>query len=353
MANNSIWISTDLVLKNTKYADNERILIMTGDSVDLIEAVADVAGNVDVYDINFSTLKRLRHYVRKDNVQFFDDVYPAPDSGYDTAIVFVPKGRDFGRAQMWSAMNALKEGGDLYLVGPNKAGAKSLIKDAIELFGDCQVMDYKKSHRVAVSRKESAHYDYPSDWGDVPTEKKFISITTALGTIEVATQPGVFSWKELDEGTHYLLENLVLRDDKTALDVGCGYGVIGALLASKLEHVTLVDNNLLAISCAKATLAHNNIENATVIASNVFSEVDSESEFDLIISNPPFHRGFDLNTNVPHKIMKQAPDYLAQGGRLVLVANEFLKYNTVMEENFKQAEVRARNTKFKVLEGIL
>lgn len=352
MAKNSVWISTDLVLSNTKYDKNERILIMTGDSVDLIEAVADVAGEVHVYDINFSTLKRLRHYVRKDNVQFFDDVYPTGEIEYDTAIVFVPKGRDFGRAQMWSAMNALKEGGDLYLVGPNKAGAKSLIKDAIEVFGDCQVLDYKKSHRVAVTRKNKTQYDYPADWGDIPTEKKFITLETAIGTIEVATQAGVFSWKELDDGTKFLLEDLGLRDDaKTALDVGCGYGVIGALLASKIEHVTLTDNNLLAISCAKATLKHNNIDNAEVIASDVFSEL-GDATFDLIISNPPFHRGFDLNTNVPHKLMGQAPNYLTQGGRLLLVANEFLKYDRVMAENFKQTGVRARNTKFKVLEGI-
>ena len=77
LAVNSTWVSADLVLANTKYGENERILIMTGDSVDLIEAIADVAAEVHVYDINFSTIKRLRHYVRKDNVQFFDDVYPS------------------------------------------------------------------------------------------------------------------------------------------------------------------------------------------------------------------------------------------------------------------------------------
>lgn len=352
MAKNSVWISTDLILDNTKYSDTERILIMSGDSVDLIEAVADVAGEVHVYDINFSTLKRLKHYVRKDNVHFFDDVYPSGENEYDTAIVFVPKGRDFGRAQMWSAMNALKVGGDLYLVGPNKAGAKSLIKDATEAFGDCQVLGYKKSHRVAVTRKTSEDYTYPAEWGDIPTEKQFITLDTPLGTLEVATQAGVFSWQELDDGTQYLLDDLVLRDAKTALDVGCGYGVIGALLASQVDLVTLVDNNLLAISCTKATLERNNISNAEVIPSDVFSELKGKT-FDLIISNPPFHRGFDLNTNVPHKLMQQAPNYLNQGGRLVLVANEFLKYEQVMAENFKQSGVRARNTKFKVLEGIL
>lgn len=353
MANNSIWVSTDLVLGNTKYGENERILIMTGDSVDLIEAVADVAAEVHIYDINFSTLKRLRQYVRHENVQFFDEVYPTGEIEYDTAIVFVPKGRDFGRAQMWSAINSLKVGGDLFIVGPNKGGAKSLIKDAEEAFGNCQVLDYKKSHRVAATRKEKEQYEYPADWGDVPTEKQFITLETEMGTLEVATQPGVFSWQELDEGTQYLLNDLVFRDAKTALDIGCGYGVIGALLASKMEHITLSDNNLLAVSCAKATIERNGISNATVIASNIYSEFDPDNQFDLIISNPPFHRGFEMKTDVTHKIISQAPDYLAAGGRLVIVANAFLKYEEVMEEAFRESGIRQRNEKFKIMEGIL
>ena len=350
LATNSIWVSTDLVLSNTKYGENERVLIMTGDSVDLIEAIADVAEAVDVYDSQFSTLKRLRHYIRKDNVQFFDDVYPTATALYDTAIVFVPKGRDFGRAQMWSAMQALKQDGFLYLVGPNKAGAKSLIKDAIEAFGQCQVLDYKKSHRVAASKKEASTYDYPEAWGHLPTEKQYISLDTPLGTIEIATQPGIFSWQSLDDGTQFLLDDLVLRDAKTALDIGCGYGVIGALLAQNLAHVTLTDNNLLAISCARATLERNGITNATVIPSDVYSEL-SGTHYDLIISNPPFHRGFELSTNVTHKLINQAPEYLTKGGRLLIVANEFLKYESVFSDTFRQLETRSRNTKYKILEG--
>lgn len=351
MVVNSVWVSTDLVLANTKYGEDERILLMTGNSVDLIEAIADVAAQVDVYDINFSTLKRLKHYVRKDNVQFFDEVYPIDTGLYDSAIVFVPKGRDFGRAQIWSAMNALKDGGDLFIVGANKGGAKSLIKDATELFGECVVLDYKKSHRIAVSKKNKIAYAYPSSWGAIPTEKRFITVETAFGIVEIATQAGVFSWEELDDGTSYLLDNLALRDAKRVLDVGCGYGVIGAVLASKVEQVTMIDNNLLAISCAKATVERNNLTNVDVIASDVFSELN-DVEFDLIVSNPPFHQRFDVSTNVPTKLIEQASDYLVTGGQLVLVANEFLKYEPALAENFKQLGVRNRNNKFKVLEGI-
>lgn len=351
MTVNSIWVSTDLVLANTKYGETERILLMTGDSVDLIEAIADVAGTVDVYDLHFSTLKRLKHYIRKPNVTFHDDVYPGEDAAYDTAIVFVPKGRDFGRAQLWTAMNALKEGGDLYLVGPNKGGAKSLIKDATQLFGTCTVLDYKKSHRIAHSKKTQAKYAYPSEWGSRPDQQQQISVETALGALEVVTQPGIFSWNRLDDGTAFLLEQVVLRDAQTVLDVGCGYGIIGSLLAARCEHVTMVDNNLLAVACAQATVDHHHLDNVRVLASDVYSEL-GEERYDMIISNPPFHRTFDVYTNVPHKLIQRAPDHLVQGGQLVLVANEFLKYEAILAETFKQSGIRQRNSKFKVLDAL-
>ncbi|MGJ3238233.1 MAG: methyltransferase [Anaerolineae bacterium] len=352
MKANSIWVSTDLVLANTQYGEDERILIMSGDSPDLIEAIAGIASAVDVYDLQYNTLTRLKQYVRKDNVQFFDTVYPQGEAHYDSAIVFVPKGREFGRALIWSAMSVLKDGSELVIVGPNKGGAKTLIKDAEEAFGNCQVLDYKRSHRVAVTQKKQSDYTYPAGWGDLPTDLHYLTLETAIGTLEVATQPGIFSWQELDDGTAYLLENLDLRDAQTVLDLGCGYGVIGALIAPHVEQVTLSDNNLLAVRCARATIERNGIGNASVVASDIYSALP-DARFDLIVSNPPFHRGFEVKTNITQKMIERAPDHLNSGGRMVLVANSFLKYEDVMAETFRSDTIRSRDEKFKVMEGTI
>lgn len=348
--NNSIWVSTDLVLANTKYGEDENVLIMSGDSIDLIEAVAAVAKSVTVYDLSYGTLEKLQRFVRAANVNFSHGVYPPLQAKYDAAIVFVPKGRELGRAQLWTAMHALKEGADLYLVGPNKGGAKSLIKDASEMFGTCQVLAYKKSHRVAVSERKG-DYSYPVDFGDMPTRVHYLPLETALGTIEVATQAGVFSWEELDEGTAFLLEELDFRNTKTLLDIGCGYGVIGALAAQQIEQVTMVDDNLLAVACATETVSHNGIKNAKVLASDLFSALGDET-FDLIVSNPPFHKDWYVSTNITNRLIAEASERLNPGGRLILVANAFLKYEQAFSEYFKQSGTRAQNNKYKVLEGI-
>lgn len=350
MAINSIWVSTDLVLANTKYGENENILIMSGDSIDLIEAIAAVAKTVTVFDLSYGTLQKLEKYIRAANVNFSYAVYPEAKPKYDAAIVFVPKGRDLGRAQLWTAMHALKEGADLYLVGPNKGGAKSLIKDAIEMFGESQVVAYKKSHRIAVSQRQG-DYQYPPDFGDMPTEVRYLPLETALGNIEVASQPGIFSRDELDEGTAFLLENLDFRDAKRLLDVGCGYGVIGALSTGYVEHVTMIDDNLLAVNCASKTVTHNGLKNATVLASDLFSALDSE-HFDLIVSNPPFHKNWDLSSNVANRLIAEASEHLNPNARLIMVVNAFLKYEHVLSEYFKQSGIRAQNNKYKILEAV-
>lgn len=345
---NSIYVITDLLLGNTAYAETDRVLILSAASVDLIEAVAEVAAEVHVFDSSYRALHRLRNYIRHENVHFFDDVYPTEHAYYDAALLVVPKGRDVGRAQLWSAAQALKIEGSLYLAGPTKGGAKSLISDAETLFGGARVLDYKRRHRVAAAKKTSA-VTLPDAWQPDPTLEQVIHLETALGTLDVVTMPGVFSWDRLDEGTAFLLENLDFRDAQTVLDVGCGYGIIGALAASHVDTVLLVDDNLLAIRCAQATLQRNGLSNAEARPSDLYSNMDGS--FDLIVSNPPFHTGFEVNTSITHKIITRAPQHLSSGGRLLLVANAFLKYERILSEAFTASGVNHINNKYKILEG--
>lgn len=348
---NSTWITTDLILKNTHYSADDIVCIMSGESIDLIEAVAGVAKEVHVYDNSFQRITRLNRYLKAKNVKILQDVYPSADAIYDTAIILVPKGRDFARAQLMTAMQTVKQGGDLYIAGPNKGGAKSVIKDAKEIFESCQVLDFKKSHRVALSIKHQ-DYDYPAEWGAKPYEQQRQTFDTPLGKIEVTTMPSIFSWSELDAGTEFLLENVNFQDVESVLDVGCGNGVIGTLAAKEVDRVTMVDDNLLAVYCTRSTTEHNKLTNVEVLASNVFSNLENQT-FDLIVSNPPFHKKFDIHTNVTNRLLTEAKDHLNPNGRLIIVVNTFLKYESVMSEHFKYSRVVTDNGKFKVLEGVV
>lgn len=347
----SSYIITDLILGNTKYAETETVLVLSAESVDLIEAIAEVAKTVHVYDMSASALERVQRVVRRKNIVFSQDVYPQAESQFDTALVIVPKGRDLGRALLWSAMRAVKVGGEIYIAGANDGGAKTLIKDAELLFGTANVLDYKKSHRIAGTINHKIE-TYPAEWGMNPLEIQTRQFSTPLGDVSVATRAGIFSWSELDEGTEFLLENTTLRHAKAVLDMGCGNGVIGAVLAPKVEQVVMVDDNLLALSCAKATVELNHLTNVTVMASDMYTALEGQ-KFDLILCNPPFHDKFETSANIAQRMIQNAPAYLNRGGRLLLVANNFLKYEPIFEEHFSQWTLLAVDSKFKVLEGIV
>ena len=73
---------------------------------------------------------------------------------------------------------------------------------------------------------------------------------------------------------------------KHAVDVGCGSGAGGIVIAGRCERVILADINPLALEYAQVNVELNGIRNAEVIQSDVLQGV--EGPIDLVISNPPY-----------------------------------------------------------------
>ncbi len=120
-----------------------------------------------------------------------------------------------------------------------------------------------------------------------------------------------------------------------------------AALRPLAREVYLSDVNLLAVACAQVTAEFNDIPPAQVHAADVYSGLPAE--FDLIVSNPPFHEGFETSSAVIQRIIDGAPDHLRQGGQLILVANAFLPYEALMQARLADLRVLAQTNRFKVL----
>jgi len=347
-------ISTQLLAQDSTLNPADRVLVLSAGDPALTLAVGRQVASVSVYDSSYSALLRVYQQINarlKDaNITISDEVFPPADSGFDAALMAVPKGRDYARAQLWSALRALRPGGRLYIAGANDSGAKSVLADAQVLFGSAVTLNYKRHHRIGSATRPETIPAYPADWGDDPTLMRWLTLDTPHGTVNVATMPSIFSWQHLDEGTTFLLDNLNFEPGQDVLDVGCGYGVIGLLAAQAARQVTMVDDNLLAVRCAYESVQASGLSNIEVLPSDVYSDL-KDRQFDLIVSNPPFHKDFDVNTNVAHRLMREAKDRLRSGGRLVIVANAFLNYEKVMAANLPKVRVIARNNRFIVLEG--
>lgn len=270
---------------------------------------------------------------------------------YERVVLPMPPDRELARRWLVTARKALKPGGILILAGANAEGGKSVVSDARRLFGPPLLEHYRQKHRIAQFLAGSDQEEAPS-WacadGIVPGTWKSFEIVAAGDTLTLDTMPGVFAGSRLDAGTQLLLDNLEVHPGSRVLDVGCGVGIIG-LRASQMgaSHVDLVDANLLAIQAASRNLERLGVAGRTV-ASDVFSSVAGE-RYDLITSNPPFHRGKQIDYSVADRLIHEAPSHLTPDGRLLIVANAFLAYGKKMEAVFRHVETVASTLQYHVL----
>lgn len=104
----------------------------------------------------------------------------------------------------------------------------------------------------------------------------------------------VFSKNQVDYGTYVLLktiaQKLSLKGD--VLDIGCGYGVIGIVLANLYKdcNIFMSDVNKTAVQLARQNAKKNGTKNIKqIVESNAYQNIDAT--FDYIISNPPIKAG--------------------------------------------------------------
>ncbi|SDW53406.1 class I SAM-dependent methyltransferase [Thiocapsa roseopersicina] len=140
---------------------------------------------------------------------------------------------------------------------------------------------------------------------------------------------GLFSPREIDEGTRLLLAHLQVRPADDCFDLGCGYGAIGLAMATLAPQgrTLMVDKDFVAVDYAARNLKLNRLENARAQLSNGFDQVDPELRFDLIASNIPAKVGKELLALLLH----DAHARLRPGGRLYLVTinglRQYMKRN--------------------------
>lgn len=158
---------------------------------------------------------------------------------------------------------------------------------------------------------------------------------------------GLFSPREIDEGSALLIDNVEVASSDKLLDIGCGWGVIGLTLAKLASQgkVHLIDKDYVAIDYAKKNARINHIDNCEIYLSNGFSNVP-DTQFDTIVSNLPAKVGKELFWIILH----DAKTHLRQGGKLYVVTisglKEFIKRN--FKEIFGNYEKAAQNKTYSV-----
>ena len=158
---------------------------------------------------------------------------------------------------------------------------------------------------------------------------------------------GLFSPREIDEGTRLLLEHIEVRSTDDCLDLGCGYGPIGLTLAALAPegHTLMVDKDFVAVSYSNRNAERNGFGNARAELSNGFDQIDPSLRFDLIASNLPAKVGKEMLALYLH----DALDRLRPAGRLYLVTinglRQYMKRNlTEVFGNYEKLKQGAHYT---------
>jgi 16S rRNA (guanine1207-N2)-methyltransferase len=344
---------TTALLEIPRFEPRMRVLDL-GCGTGVIGALAGLLahqGRVTLVDCNAAAVACAGRTVEANQVpnagvHLGDGVEGLDPGSFDLVLSHLPRGRQVQRQLIRGAARALRPEGRFVFVASTRVGVKGCVAYARDLFGRCGVVRRKKGYHVAMTVRPAGMEPPPAR--DSTTRR---CLTLDGADVTLVSKPGVFAWDRLDGGTERLIAAMEIEPDDRVLDLGCGTGLAGLAAARRASEggVVLVDTDLRAVRSARRTLRANRVHNADVLLSDGVSQLVEGEPFDVVITNPPFHQGREVDYQVAHQFVRDAYQVLRPGGRLFLVANRFIGYDDLMRQTFGNANMAHADRSYHVL----
>jgi 16S rRNA (guanine1207-N2)-methyltransferase len=168
----------------------------------------------------------------------------------------------------------------------------------------------------------------------------------------VCAHGGAFAGTDIDIGTRFLLGFLeqAKPDAATAIDLGCGTGVLASVLAKRRPGIRVLaaDQSAAAVASARATAAANGVADRVTVERDDALSTRPNASAELILLNPPFHLGSSVHAGAGLKLIEDAGRVLAPGGELWTVFNSHLAYQSALRRVVGPTRQVGRNAKFTV-----
>lgn len=258
------------------------------------------------------------------------------------AVMKVPKSFDLFRLYLIKLVNSLPVDGAVVAGFMTRHFSKSMLDIAAEYFNEVsQSKAWKKSRLLLLTSPKKTN------------DKKIDIFKTILYQDHQYKQYlGVFSANHIDYATQFLIEHLELRNTENSfLDIGCGNGVIGKHLLEQRdwEEAVMIDDSILATASTQINLENHN---AVQIKTQYHLDNFSDGQFDLVITNPPFHFEYEVDPSIAIRLMSNTQRILSNNGRLIIVANRHLNYKSQLSQWYDIVNILIENDKFIIYEAM-
>ena len=260
---------------------------------------------------------------------------------YRQGQLLLTKHKEENFANIARGWSLLAPGGTLICAGANDDGAASLEKQVAKAFGLSGSLSKFHCRVFWLERGERTPPDY---W-------RALASLRPVGDGTRFSQPGIFAWDRIDDGSALLAAHLPGDLSGHVADFGCGWGFLAreALARStRITKIDLIDAEHRAIEAARA-----NITDAR--ASFHWLDLAQEAApatYDAVICNPPFHAGRAAEPGLGQAVIAAAARAQRPGGRFYIVANRGLPYEPQLKANFTSFETLADNNKFRVSRAV-
>lgn len=193
---------------------------------------------------------------------------------------------------------------------------------------------------------------YYSEEQTVASNENTIGFNMGNHSLKLTTDAGVFSKGGVDFGSNLLVKTF-LEDagPKRVLDVGCGYGTMGLMVAKHHPEalIHMVDVNERALGLAERNALSNDIRNVKIYKSDGLNEVTEK--FDTVLTNPPIRAGKE----VVHRILEDSLKALDESGALYVVIQKkqgMPSAKKKMENDFGNVTVLKKDKGYYILKSV-
>jgi len=256
------------------------------------------------------------------------------------AVVALPASREELRMDLELAAARLPLDAPVYVHGSNKEGIKTVGDQLEPWFQGAETMDARRHARVWRAHRTSAPARADLE---LYAERRDTDVFGQPGPW--FTWPGCFAGGDLDAGTKQLLADAPAVVGST-LDLACGIGVIAAGLRRAGGRLCGCDVDGLSVRAA----SRNGRYDALWVGDGL-DAVPRSARWDLVISNPPVHRGVLEDVSVLRAIVRDLPDRMNAGGTVRVVVQRHRAFARWLAEGWRDVRVASETSKYQVVEG--